>query len=238
MRFPFFIAAVVLVTSACQAAELTREQRLIVACHRLNVDGVVAALREGANVNSRFGDGDTMLFQDPWSLGWPIAASDWTPLIAVASASDYPDPPRKIENTSADRDWARNEQAKVSAEQIENRRRATATIARILLSHNANIDADDGYGATALYEAIDTHKLELAKVLLRFNAKVNTKTRIYIDGAGNITPLHQAYWSAELTKLLLAKGADPKAKDSEGETPADWARMSDDPKVARLYKSP
>jgi ankyrin repeat protein len=78
----------------------------------------------------------------------------------------------------------------------------------------------------------------LAKLLLRFNAKVNTKTGIYIDGIGDITPLHRAYWSAELTKLLLEKGADPNAKDTSGETPSDWARMSDDPAVARLYQSP
>jgi ankyrin repeat protein len=123
-------------------------------------------------------------------------------------------------------------------EQIERRKRDTLTIALILLSHRAEIDADDGYGATALYEAVYEKKLELAKLLLRFNAKVNTKTGIYIDGSGDITPLHRAYWSAELTKLMLDKGADPNAKDTSGETPRDWARMSDDPAVARLYTSP
>src|SRR5262245_23968440 len=100
MRFSIFITAIFLLASACPAAELTRQQRLIVACHRLDVEGVVAALRDGADVNCRFGDGDAKVFQDPWSLGWPMAAKKWTPLIALASASDYPDPPRKVENTS------------------------------------------------------------------------------------------------------------------------------------------
>jgi ankyrin repeat protein len=63
--------------------------------------------------------------------------------------------------------------------------------------------------------------VELTKLLVRFNANVNTKTGIYIDGSGDVTPLHRAYWSAELTKLLLAKGADPNAKDTKGETPRD-----------------
>lgn len=238
MRFPLFITAILLVTSVSQAGELTREQRLIIACHRLDVEGVVAALRDGADVNGRFGDGDAKLFQDPWSLGWPVAAKKWTPLIAVASASKYPDPPRKVENTSADLDWAQEQKKKVPHEQIEQRKRNSLAIALILLSHRADIDADDGYGATALYEAVYSKKLELAKLLLRFNAKVNTKTGIYIDGSGDITPLHCAYWSAELTKLLLEKGADPNAKDTSGETPRDWARMSDDPAVARLYQSP
>lgn len=238
MRFTFFIIAILLVAGLCRADELTREQRLIVACHRLDIDGVVGALRDGADVNGRFGEGDAKVFQDPWSLGWPVAAKKWTPLIALASASDYPDPPRKVKNTSGDLDWAREQKAKVAPDQIEQRKRDTLTIARILLSHRAAIDADDGYGATALYEAVDLQKLELAKLLLRFNAKVNTKTGIYIDGSGNITPLHRAYWSVELTKLLLEKGADPNAKDTNGETPRDWARMSDDPAVARLYQIP
>lgn len=238
MRFPILIILILLGTSVCRAGELNREQRLIVACHRLDVDGVVNALRDGADVNGRFGDGDAKLFQNPWSLGWPIAAKRWTPLIAVASASEYPDPPRKVENTSADLDWAREEKGRVPREQIEQRKQSALTIALILLSHRADIDADDGYGATALYEAVYLKKLELAKLLLRFNAKVNTKTGIYIDGSGDITPLHRAYWSAELTKLLLEKGADPNAKDTSGRTPRDWARMSDDPAVARLYQSP
>ena len=238
MRFLFFAIAVFFVTSVGQAGDLTREQQLIVACHRLDVERVVAALRDGADVNGRFGDGDAKLFEDPGSLGWPVAAKKWTPLIALASASDYPDPPRTIQNIVADLDWARERKAKVPPEQVEQRRRHAITIGLILLSHPVDIDADDGYGATALYQAVDEEKLELAKLLLRFNAKVNTKTGVYIDGSGDITPLHRAYWSAELTKLLLDKGADPNAKDTSGKTPRDWARWSDDPAVARLYQSP
>src|SRR5687767_8163051 len=181
---------------------LTAHQRLVLACHRLDVNGVRTALREGADVNARFGRGDTKLFQNPWTLGWPMAAGRWTPLIALASASDYPAPPRKVANTVEDLDWARDEKAKVPAEQIERRRTEGLTIARILLSRNADVNADDGYGATALYAAVYKRKLELAKLLLRHDADVNTRTGIYIDGAGDITPLHRAYWSPELTKLL------------------------------------
>src|SRR5690349_13584131 len=89
-----------------RADELGVDQRLIVACHRIDIDGVIKALREGANVNGRFGNGDEKIFQDPWSLGWPMGGKNWTPLIALASASEYPNPPRKVENTSADLDWA------------------------------------------------------------------------------------------------------------------------------------
>ncbi len=107
-----------------------------------------------------------------------------------------------------------------------------------MLSHKPELNSDDGYGATALYKAIDTEKTEMAKVLIRFGANVSTKTGVYIDGAGDLTPLHQAFNSVELTKLLLEHGADPTAKNSEGETPLDWAKqMGDDPAVVHVYES-
>ena len=218
-----------------QAEELTLDQQLIVACHRLDVDGVINTLRSGANVDARFGDGDTKVFMDPWTLGWPVAAKSWTPLIALASASEYPDPPRKVESTVHDIEWAEQEMRKIPSDQLQQRNHRALAIACILLSHKANIDADDGYGATALYEVVYQKKLELAKLFLRFDAKVNTSTGIYIDGPAGVTPLHRAYWSAELTKLLMDKGADPKAKTSDGETPLDWARGKP---AAEVYKSP
>ncbi len=227
--------AVIAASSLAQADELTLEQQLIVACHRLDVDGVINAVRAGANVNARFGNGHWKVFQDAWTLGWPVAYKAWTPLIAVASASKYPDPPRKVENTEHDMEWAEQERQKIPQKQRQQRNQRALTIACILLSHKASIDADDGYGTTALAEAVYQKKLELAKLLLRFDAKVNTSTGIYIDGPAGITPLHRAYWSAELTKLLLEKGADPNAKDSDGRTPLDWARGEP---AAETYKSP
>lgn len=239
MRFSLMVAAVVAVAGVARAGDVNLDRRLVVACHRLDVEGVVAALRDGADVNARFGDGDAKVFQNPWTLGRPMAAKAWTPLIALANSSSYPDPPRKVRNTSEDRDWAREQLKKVPAELMERRARDTLTIALILLSHKAYIDADDGYGATALYAAVYGEKLEFAKLLLRFGAEVNTKTGIYVDGSGDITPLHRAYWSAELTKLLLEKGADPTARDTKGKTPLDWARRSGDPAaVAKLYPAP
>lgn len=237
MRIQYFCTAILLVTTYCGGAELTREQELIVACHRLDVDTVVGALRNGADANGRFGDGDAKLFQDPWTLGWPGAAAKWTPLIAVASASDYPPPPN-VKNAPGEVNTPPEDRKKIPLEKIEQRKRDALTIARILLSSRADIDADDGYGATALYKAVYLKKPEVAKLLVQFNAKVNTKTGIYIDGDGDITPLHRAYWSAELTKLLLEKGADPKAKDTSGRTPRDWSIHSDDPAVAKLYQLP
>jgi ankyrin repeat protein len=219
------IIAIAALTICCDAAidDLNWNQRLVVACYRVDVEGVEVAIREGADVNARFGDGDVKVFQDRWELGWPLAGRSWTPLIALASSSRYPDPPRKVENTEADWNWAHQQKRLVDARKVKQREHDSLTIARRLLSLKANVDAADALGATALYEAVYLRKLELAKLLIRSNAKVDTKTVIY-NGSGGETPLHRAYWSTELTTLLLEKGADPNAKDSDGETPLDWSR--------------
>lgn len=223
---PIIAAAVLLAlckTSPIVAAEWNVDQRLIIACHRLDVDGVVEALRMGADVNARFGVRDKDVFRDPWFQGWSkISSHNWTPLIALANASRYPDPPREIRVEESD--WAREQIANLPQEQLKQRERATREIALVLLSHGADIDAEDGHGATALYDAIDDQKLELATLLIRYGADVNTKTGLYIDGPGDITPLHEAYWSEELTKLLLEMGADPAAKDTWGQSAAERSR--------------
>lgn len=218
--------------------EPTLNQKLIIACHKLDVFEVITAIRAGGDVNARFGNGDTGVFQDKWFLGSPIASRKWTPLIALANASPYPDPPRAMKSTIEDIDWARLAQKKIPKEQVERRERDRLKILAILVSHKCDLDADDGYGATALYDAIDGRHEEFAKVLLSFHARVNTKTGIYIDGSGDVTPLHRACWSPELTKLLLDKGADPSAKDTSGRSPRDWARSRGVADVIKLYELP
>lgn len=217
------------------AKHLTLDQRLVVACHRLDVEGVVAVLRAGADVNARFGDGDKEVLRDPWTTGLSVAAAKWTPLLALAHAGKYPDPPRKVTSSEADRKWSQQQRDKMPVEQLQRRDRDGLTILYILLSHKADLDADDGYGATALYKALYTRKAEMAKALLRAGARVNTKARVYIDGSGDVTPLHRAVWSVELTKLLLEKGADPDARDTHGKTPRDWAESMGCHDVARFY---
>jgi hypothetical protein len=240
MRSLFLLLAFLSISDACHAEELNREQRLVIACYHVDIDGVIKSLREGADVNGRFGKADPQLLKDPWMLGWPVTAGNWTPLIALANASIYTNPPRKIENTEADILWAANQLNHFPKQELEKRQRSVMTIARILLSHSPEIDAHDGVGATALYFAISERKLELARLLLKFDPDVNTTTGEYFGYGGtyNTTPLHVAFWSGELTKLLLNKGAAKTAKDSRGKTPADWSRLSKDPAVARLYQLP
>ena len=231
-----WILAIFLFGGGANAAELSGDQQLIVACYRLDVERVIVAIQNGANVNARFGDGDDSSFQDPWDLGQPVAVKAWTPLIATASASSYPEPPRKIRNSLKDLKWAADQKQKITDDQLVERKKSAQIITSILLSHRANVNEDDGFGATALYLAIKEQKTDMALLLLHFGANVNTKTSVYIDGTGDITPLHQAYWSAPLTKLLLEKGASPKAEDTEGRSPLDWAREFGGKETSRLYE--
>jgi ankyrin repeat protein len=211
-------------------------QRLIVACHRIDIEGVTKALRDGADVNARYGDGDTQVFRDPWDLGWPFAGSAWTPLIALASSSRYPAPPRPVCNTIADLNWSREQRKKIPQEAILMRENAASTILHILLSHGCNLNDHDGKGATALYSAVQGKHEKIAATLLNFGANPNTKVGVYIDLPCNQTPLHEAYWSFTVTKLLLDGGADMNAIDSNGHTPWDfYKRYCEDPNILKLY---
>jgi len=230
----FFLFSTIL---AC-AQELTLTQRLVVACNGLDVDVVIRTLRSGAEVNGRFGSADPRPFEDRWFHGCPMGTHEWTPLIALAFASRYPDPPRELQNTTEDFLWAKGEIARIPKHVIQEREQRLMAILQVLLSHNCALDADDGHGATALYTAIYCRHEEMARTLILYGAKVNTKTDQYIDGPADITPLHQAYWSVGLTRLLLEHGADPHAKDSDGKLPADWAGASETPEqILAIYAS-
>jgi ankyrin repeat protein len=208
---------------------LTLDQQLIIACYKLQVDEVVSALRKGANVNSRFRK--TADNSDPFYDRWEGGTSPtyhWTPLLALANAPDIPDPPEELGQIWKDRERSLALRKAIPQDQIDKRRSDALIILDILLSHRCVIDDHDGHGATALFEAVDRDKIEVAERLLKNGANPNTKTGIYIDGPGDMTPLHRACHSRELLQLLLDHGADASAKDSEGRTPADWIALFND----------
>jgi len=203
------------------------DRRLIVACYHLDAASVVKCLCEGAAVNGTLGESATedSALMDPWDGGTYDSSGRFTPLMAVASASEYPDPPAKYSRIWEHPDLVRKVEQETSAEALQQRRATERTILLILLSHSPNVDLDDGNGATALYLAADQSKPLLVRELLNHGANPNTRTHRYIDGPDNITPLHAATRCPEAYQLLLDHGADPSAKDSEGKTPADYAVM-------------
>src|ERR1051325_1287049 len=121
------------------ASDATLNQRLIIACHQLELRSVVESLRDGANVNARFGEGDATVFQDKWDLGVPLA-KDWTAILALAHSSPYPGPSRPVNNTIDDLRWAFTQRTLIPKEQLDKRRRDQQIILLLLLSHKCDIN--------------------------------------------------------------------------------------------------
>jgi len=82
-----------------------------------------------------------------------------------------------------------------------------------LIEHHADVKAKDSSGRTALHEAVRRRfgQGDSTTLLLDHGAEINAR-----DQLGN-TPLQLA-GSAEQIEILVARGADPHARDNNGET--------------------
>jgi uncharacterized protein len=70
------------------------------------------------------------------------------------------------------------------------------------------------------------------KILLDAGADPNVR------GEYGYTPLHNAIGQKhlEFAKLLLSRGASKELKNDDGLTPVDLARLSDDPRLRKLFE--
>lgn len=98
-------------------------------------------------------------------------------------------------------------------------------ILQLLIKKGANVNAQNSFGKTALMYAIQYGNLNVVKILLDNKADVNLATfnnesavGDAMPAAGYRTPLMYAAWhaDAEVLNYLLAHGADPNAKDTDG----------------------
>jgi len=113
--------------------------------------------------------------------------------------------------------------------------RGHAGIVGKLLAAGADANTSDIYGWTPLMRAVYEDRFEVVRVLLgdkslRLNAQ---------DDRGE-TALHfaAARGSLEIVKLLLAHGADARATDSSGRTPATVAAAEGHAALAKFLKPP
>jgi ankyrin repeat protein len=98
----------------------------------------------------------------------------------------------------------------------------------------AEIEAVDSSGWTALHRAANYGKDAVATQLIQAKANVNAA-----DNYGD-TPLHSAAWNghAAVVELLLGAKASPTAVNKNGKTPAQHAEQSEHGNVAaRLRKA-
>jgi len=198
-------------------------EKLVDAAYRLNVERVEKLLSKGVDVNGKRGKFDLNVFSSPWDGGSsPVGSENWTPLLAVANASELPPPPPEVQN-SHDHVWTMEQAGKVPLNELEKCRKLKLKIASMLIEAGADVNVDNGYGATALYEAASRGHLELALLLMENRARVNTKTQAYFDGPSDLTPLHVAVKYPDVVAALIAARADVSAKDSDGNTPLHCA---------------
>jgi ankyrin repeat protein len=90
--------------------------------------------------------------------------------------------------------------------------------AELMLSHGAEVNARDDKGETALMQAADHGQVGAVECLLAHGAEVDTK-----DQDGWTALMHAAATNdpgdrSSIVKLLLARGANPNARDNRGES--------------------
>jgi ankyrin repeat protein len=203
--------------------ERSLDQQLIVACHKVDVDGVVKCLRKGANINAKYRHGAPAsaladpAFSDPWIVDFPPWFNcEWTPLLALVNSHEFPDP-SKSEMVRKDPALSLILRKQIPKSIIDNRRADEITILQILLSHGCNLE--DEADSTAIYFASRAGRVELAKLLLKAGANPNVKDTITRNGVDSRSPLHVGFKFPEMRKLLLEFGADANAVDSIGRKP-------------------
>jgi len=222
-----FVAATLVFHSVAQDSDdspWTKDQQLVVSAFNLEVEGVRGLLNDGANPNPRLGFYDKHLFEDKWTLAYShIGSNKWTPLLAVANSHRAPQPEKRAENTIEGLDAAMAKHNSLDPKLIVERDKRRAQIAKLLLAGNANLDADDGYGDTALSASIYNGFDDLSLLLIEYGAKIDTKTGVYIDGDGDIAPMHRATKSPRVLSALIKRGGNVNVAHSSGESPLHWA---------------
>ncbi|HEU5048052.1 MAG TPA: ankyrin repeat domain-containing protein [Rickettsiales bacterium] len=101
-------------------------------------------------------------------------------------------------------------------------------VIRLLLERGANINAQNHFGKTALMYAIEygnkkaitalmTHKPDVS--LSTFDTEECESSSIALEAGGRTALMYAAWYSTpDIIRELIAYGADPSTKDSEGET--------------------
>ena len=113
-----------------------------------------------------------------------------------------------------------------------------------LLTHaEATIDAEDGWGQTALHFAAAKGFDEAIPLLVNHGANVNYVSNagyIYNTHDGHYTPIHFAaqHGHNNAIKLLIQHGADTNLKTQLGKTALDLARENNHPETAKLLLLP
>ena len=89
------------------------------------------------------------------------------------------------------------------------------------------------FGYTPLHEAVSNGHLDIVKLLLRYDADINSSAN------GGFTPLHLAASSGHVNcvRVLLDNGADITSTDEYGRTPTQTAELSSKHGTLKVLRS-
>lgn len=105
-------------------------------------------------------------------------------------------------------------------------------VAELLLASNAEVNAGNNYGTTALHDAAYFGHKDVVALLLAHGAEIDIRNK------SKQTPLHGAALEGQkvVVEFLLAKGADVNARDNHGFTPMYYAVNQDHKDVEELLR--
>jgi ankyrin repeat protein len=211
--------------SADKQAKLN--ERLFRAVTKLprDVPAVEAALKAGANVNSKSTENKT-----PLHLAAEKGQAEVVAVLLKAGADvnakressdligDLKTPPRRPSNQGeALAHFVRVGQMNDGTSPLHSASAGGhAEVATVLLKAGAEVNANDNGGRTPLHAAATGGRADVVTVLLKAGAEVNARAG---DGT---TPLHYAT-TAEVASALLRMSAEVNAKDKSGRTPLHLA---------------
>ena len=123
--------------------------------------------------------------------------------------------------------------------------RKQSTLIRLLVRSGVSVQETDKNGVTPLHRAVRFRSPRAVELLIELGANVRA-----VDRKTRSTPLHRAVTSTgapsmagkaplavEIAGILLSSGADPRAKNKNGKTPADYVTDPDMQAVLRTYDS-
>lgn len=107
-------------------------------------------------------------------------------------------------------------------------------IVNLLLDADADVNFADAGGLTPLKQAISWSHVGIAEHLILRGADIHH--RCASDGGTSVLHTAAAYGLVEAIQLLLLYGADPSARDDEGQTPGDLATTCGEDEAAALLQ--
>ena len=191
------------------------DQRLIDAATRGDVANVKGLLAQGASVQARDGQGWTALMAATHANQVAVAA------VLIAAGSDV-----NARDNKKDSPYLY-----AGAE-------GRLEILRLTLADGADLRSTNRFGGTALIPAAEKGHVENVRELLKTKIDVN-----HVNDLGWTALMETAMKKnrganhTEITKLLLAAGADPNIPDHKGMTPLAHAEQAGNHEIAALLKA-